>query len=87
VTCLGTLLDDKGLMSKSFMSNPEMKPQTDSDTKFKDVKGVDEAKSELEEVNKGETDEELRGPVSTSSYKKTLHQFHSSKTRTLLPLF
>lgn len=50
VTCLGTLLDDKGIMSKSLLNNPELKPQTDSNTRFDDVKGVDEAKHELEEV-------------------------------------
>ncbi len=50
VTCLGTLLDDKGLMSKGFMNNPDLKPQFSSNTKFADVKGVDEAKHELEEV-------------------------------------
>jgi len=50
VTCLGTLLDEKGLMSKSLLNNPELKPQTDSNTRFEDVKGVDEAKHELEEV-------------------------------------
>jgi len=37
-------------MSKGFMNNPELKPQFDSNTKFADVKGVDEAKAELEEV-------------------------------------
>mmetsp|Transcript_10855 Transcript_10855/g.23362 ORF Transcript_10855/g.23362 Transcript_10855/m.23362 type:complete len:794 (+) Transcript_10855:251-2632(+) len=49
VTCLGTLLDDKGL-TKSFMNNPDLKPQFNSNTKFADVLGVDEAKHELEEV-------------------------------------
>eukprot|EP00983_Pelagomonas_calceolata_P104632 1159049-Pelagomonas_calceolata.AAC.4 len=53
VTCLGTLLDDKGIMSKSLLNNPELKPQTDSNTRFDDVKGVDEAKHELEEVGWG----------------------------------
>lgn len=43
VTCLGTLMDDKGL-TKSFMNNPDLKPQLVSNTKFADVKGVDEAK-------------------------------------------
>jgi ATP-dependent metalloprotease len=49
VTCLTTLLDDKGLMGKG-LSNPDLKPQFSSNTKFTDVKGVDEAKHELEEV-------------------------------------
>ncbi len=43
VTCLGTLLDDKGL-TKSFLNNPDLKPQMSSSTRFADVKGVDEAK-------------------------------------------
>ena len=47
---MGTLLDEKGIMSKSLLNNPELKPQTDSNTRFDDVKGVDEAKNELEEV-------------------------------------
>jgi ATP-dependent metalloprotease len=51
VTCLSTLLDDKGLMGKGLMSNPDLKPQFASNTKFDDVKGVDEAKNELEEVH------------------------------------
>lgn len=41
VTCLSTLLDDKGL-AKGLMSNPELKPQHNSNTKFADVMGVDE---------------------------------------------
>ncbi|KXZ43593.1 hypothetical protein GPECTOR_86g387 [Gonium pectorale] len=49
VTCLGTLLDDKGL-TKSFLNNPDLKPQINSPTRFTDVKGVDEAKHELEEI-------------------------------------
>ncbi|GLI69863.1 hypothetical protein VaNZ11_014580 [Volvox africanus] len=49
VTCLGTLLDDKGL-TKSFLNNPDLKPQMNSSTRFADVKGVDEAKHELEEI-------------------------------------
>lgn len=43
VTCLGTLLDDKGL-GKSLLNNPDLKPQLQSNTRFADVKGVDEAK-------------------------------------------
>ncbi|MEW5305088.1 MAG: hypothetical protein WDW36_007651 [Sanguina aurantia] len=49
VTCLGTLLDDKGI-GKSLLNSPDLKPQFNSTTRFEDVKGVDEAKSELEEV-------------------------------------
>ncbi len=52
VTCLGTLLDDKGLLGKGLlMNNPDIKPQHTSNTKFADVKGVDEAKQELVEVS------------------------------------
>lgn len=43
VTCLGTLLDDKGI-GKSFLNSPDLKPQFNSTTRFEDVKGVDEAK-------------------------------------------
>ncbi|KAJ9515052.1 hypothetical protein QJQ45_012578 [Haematococcus lacustris] len=52
VTCLGALMDDKGLMGKGLMnmSSPDLKPQYNSNTKFADVMGVDEAKQELEEV-------------------------------------
>ncbi len=49
VTAVGAFLDDKTL-SKGFMSNPDLKPQFHSNTKFDDVMGVDEAKSELEEI-------------------------------------
>eukprot|EP00798_Chlamydomonas_sp_ICE-L_P010098 gene10098-7995_t len=50
VTCLGTMLDDKGGLAKSLMNSPDLKPQYNSSTRFEDVKGVDEAKQELEEV-------------------------------------
>lgn len=50
VTAVGAFLDEKNLGKGLLMSNPDMKPQMDSSTKFEDVKGVDEAKSELEEI-------------------------------------
>ncbi|KAI8474590.1 MAG: peptidase family M41-domain-containing protein [Monoraphidium minutum] len=49
VTAVGAFLDEKSL-TKGMMSNPDLKPQLESNTKFADVKGVDEAKSELEEI-------------------------------------
>lgn len=49
VTAVGAFLDDKAI-SKSFLNNPNLKPQLVSTTKFDDVKGVDEAKQELEEI-------------------------------------
>ena len=35
---------------RGLLNNPDLKPQIVSNTKFADVKGVDEAKGELEEV-------------------------------------
>lgn len=49
ISGIGALFDERGL-GKGILHNPDMKPQLDSKTKFEDVKGVDEAKSELEEV-------------------------------------
>uniref|UniRef100_A0A7R9VRD6 AAA+ ATPase domain-containing protein n=1 Tax=Chlamydomonas euryale TaxID=1486919 RepID=A0A7R9VRD6_9CHLO len=50
VTCLSTLLDDKGGLTKGLLANPDLKPQHATNTKFVDVMGVDEAKHELMEV-------------------------------------
>ncbi|KAL3156667.1 ATP-dependent zinc metalloprotease FTSH 4, mitochondrial [Trebouxia sp. C0009 RCD-2024] len=49
ISGIGALFDERGL-GKGILHNPDMKPQLDCKTKFEDVKGVDEAKSELEEV-------------------------------------
>ena len=46
---LGAMAEERGL-SKGIMNNPDVQPQMDTSTKFEDVKGVDEAKAELEEI-------------------------------------
>lgn len=45
----GALLENKGI-SRGFGLQEEVQPSTESNTKFGDVKGVDEAKAELEEI-------------------------------------
>lgn len=40
---LGALVEERGL-SRGILNNPDMRPQTDTRTRFADVKGVDEAK-------------------------------------------
>ena len=51
LSAVGAFLEDKGLGGrKGLLSSKEVKPVMESDTKFEDVKGVDEAKAELEEV-------------------------------------
>ncbi|KAL4443796.1 hypothetical protein ABPG75_011533 [Micractinium tetrahymenae] len=48
---LGAMVEERGLSgSRGILNNPDLRPQTETHTKFADVKGVDEAKSELEEV-------------------------------------
>ena len=47
---LTVLVDEKSGMAKPFLNSPDLKPQRVTNTKFEDVKGVDEAKDELEEV-------------------------------------
>ena len=46
---LGAMAEERGL-SKGIMNNAEVQPQMETGTKFSDVKGVDEAKGELEEI-------------------------------------
>jgi ATP-dependent metalloprotease len=47
---LGAMVEERGGLSRSILNNPDMRPQVDTKTKFADVKGVDEAKAELEEI-------------------------------------
>jgi ATP-dependent metalloprotease len=44
VSCLSTLLDEKGGLGKSLMSSAELKPQHQTHTKVADVMGVDEVR-------------------------------------------
>lgn len=49
---LSVVIDERagGGMLKGMMQSPEASPKTGTPTRFADVKGVDEAKSELEEI-------------------------------------
>nr|GMD90144.1 ATP-dependent zinc metalloprotease FTSH 4, mitochondrial [Ipomoea batatas] len=49
ISGLGALIEDRGI-SKGLGLNEEVQPSMESNTKFCDVKGVDEAKAELEEI-------------------------------------
>ena len=40
---LGALVEERGL-SRGILNNPDLRPQTETRTRFADVKGVDEAK-------------------------------------------
>ncbi|WVZ99820.1 hypothetical protein U9M48_045065 [Paspalum notatum var. saurae] len=49
ISGIGALIEDKGIR-KGLGFNEEVQPSMESNTKFSDVKGVDEAKDELEEI-------------------------------------
>ncbi|OAY75574.1 ATP-dependent zinc metalloprotease FTSH 5, mitochondrial [Ananas comosus] len=49
ISGVGALIEDRGI-SKGLGLHEEVQPSIDSGTKFTDVKGVDEAKAELEEI-------------------------------------
>ncbi|KAF1865253.1 hypothetical protein Lal_00004627 [Lupinus albus] len=49
ISGVGALIEDKGI-SKGLGMSEEVQPSVESNTKFNDVKGVDEAKAELEEI-------------------------------------
>ena len=57
ISGIGALMEDKGVPSRFLSGNGEVRPVLESDTKFEDVKGVDEAKQELVEIV-----EYLKGP-------------------------
>lgn len=47
---VGALVEDRGL-TKGILNNPDMRPQLETKTKFADVKGVDEAKVNLQTLS------------------------------------
>ncbi|XP_074286916.1 ATP-dependent zinc metalloprotease FTSH 4, mitochondrial [Silene latifolia] len=49
ISGVGALIEDRGI-SKGLGLNEEVQPALETNTKFSDVKGVDEAKAELEEI-------------------------------------
>ncbi|KAL8522229.1 hypothetical protein ACS0TY_012390 [Phlomoides rotata] len=49
ISGVGALIEDRGI-GKGLGLHEEVQPTMESNTKFSDVKGVDEAKSELEEI-------------------------------------
>ncbi|XP_059314588.1 LOW QUALITY PROTEIN: ATP-dependent zinc metalloprotease FTSH 4, mitochondrial-like [Lycium ferocissimum] len=49
ISGVGALIEDRGI-SKGLGLNEEVQPSMETNTRFSDVKGVDEAKSELEEI-------------------------------------
>lgn len=52
LSCIGALMEDRGGLTKGIMGGGSSEPKmsTEGNTRFADVKGVDEAKSELEEI-------------------------------------
>ncbi|KAH7429251.1 hypothetical protein KP509_09G038500 [Ceratopteris richardii] len=50
VSAIGALIEDKSMVSKGLGLGDEVRMTMESNTKFSDVKGVDEAKEELQEV-------------------------------------
>ncbi|RHN41130.1 putative ATPase, AAA-type, core, P-loop containing nucleoside triphosphate hydrolase [Medicago truncatula] len=49
ISGVGALIEDKGI-SKGLGMNEEVRPVLETNTKLSDVKGVDEAKADLEEI-------------------------------------
>ena len=50
VSGAGALMDERGPLGRGVLHSPDLRPQLGSTARFDDVKGVDEAKNELEEV-------------------------------------